>query len=57
MDYNKILKYIYPVIVIVIGLLLSYVSIESRMGWGYKSVMYITTITLLIIVGRIIYKK
>ncbi len=56
MDYNKILKYIYPLIVIIIGVALSYMSTLS-MNVIYRAIFQVGVVILLIIIGRMIYKK
>ena len=57
MNCRKILKYSYPIVVILIGFVLSYISVSSWMNMAYTAAVQICVILLLIAVGYIIYKK
>lgn len=57
MKCKKILKYIYPIIVIIIGFVLSYISTLPWTNMVYKAAIQIFVILLLIVAGTMIYKK
>ncbi len=57
MNYKKILKYIYPIIVIIVGFVLSYISTLHWTNMAYKGAIYICVVVLLIVGGKMIYKK
>ena len=53
----KILKIIYPIVVVVVGLALSYVFYVLKLRGVLKFFVYSLIILLMIIVGRKIYHK
>ena len=53
----KILKIVYPIIVVVVGLALSYVFYVLKLRGVLKFFVYSLIILLMIIVGRKIYHK
>lgn len=53
----KILKIIYPIVVVVVGLALSYVFYVLKLRVVLKFFVYSLIILLMIIVGRKIYHK
>ncbi len=57
MNCKKILKYIYPIIVIIIGFVLSYISTLPWINMVYKAAIQICVMLLLIVVGNMIYKE
>lgn len=53
----KILKYTYPVIVVVVGLVLSERLGGAGMDGRLRAVLSVAAVILLIVVGRRIYQK
>lgn len=54
---NKMSRKLYPIVVVIVGLALSYMSYTSKLRGAIEFFVYSLIVVLMIMVGRKVYRK
>lgn len=54
---NKMSRKLYPIAVVIVGLVLSYISYTSKLRGAIEFFVYSLIVVLMIMVGRKVYRK